>query len=82
MKKIENNSLSLKNIGECVELYGFVAKKRNLGSLIFVDLRDRSGIIQLVFKPEDEAYSLAETLKNIMEYSVIYGVVELYYIRC
>ena len=64
MKKIENSSLSIKNVSETVELYGFVAKKRNLGSLIFIDLRDRSGIVQLVIRPEDEAYSIAETLKN------------------
>ena len=64
MKKIENNSLSIKNLNEEVELYGFVGKKRNLGGLIFIDLRDRSGIIQLVFRPEDKDYALAETLKN------------------
>lgn len=64
MKIIDNNSLSLKDLGKQVELYGFVARKRNLGGLIFIDLRDRSGIIQLVIKPEDAAYSLAETLRN------------------
>lgn len=64
MKIIENNSLSLKDLGKQVELYGFVAKKRNLGGLIFIDLRDRSGVIQLVIRPEDASYSLAETLHN------------------
>jgi len=64
MKTIENNNLSISNLNEEVELYGFVAKKRNLGSLIFVDLRDRSGIVQLVFRPEDSSYELAESLKN------------------
>ena len=64
MKLIENENLNITNVGDKVTLYGFVAKKRNLGSLIFVDLRDRSGIIQLVFRPEDSSYSLAETLKN------------------
>lgn len=64
MKKIENNSLSIKDVDKQVELYGFVGKKRNLGGLIFIDLRDRSGIIQLVIRPEDKGYALAETLKN------------------
>ena len=64
MKKIENNSLSINNINQQVELYGFVSKKRNLGGLIFIDLRDRSGIVQLVIRPEDEVYTIAETLKN------------------
>lgn len=64
MKKIENNSLSIKDVDKQVELYGFVGKKRNLGGLIFIDLRDRSGIIQLVIRPEDKDYALAETLKN------------------
>ncbi len=64
MKTIENNNLSISNLNEEVELYGFVAKKRNLGSLIFVDLRDRSGIVQLVFRPENSNYELAESLKN------------------
>ncbi len=42
-----NSDLSLDNVGQKVSLVGWVAKKRNLGSLVFIDLRDRSGIIQL-----------------------------------
>ena len=67
MKKIENNDLSLKNLGEIVELYGFVAKKRNLGALIFIDLRDRSGIVQLVIDPENKEYETASNLKMLLE---------------
>ena len=64
MKTIWNNKLNIKNVGEVVTLYGWVSKKRNLGGLIFIDLRDRSGIIQLVIRPENKYYELAETLKN------------------
>lgn len=46
MKQIENTELSLKNKGEKVTLYGWVSKKRDLGGVLFLDLRDRSGIIQ------------------------------------
>ena len=42
-----NTDLGLANVGEEVSLVGWVSKKRNLGSLIFIDLRDRTGIIQL-----------------------------------
>lgn len=42
------------NIGQNVVLMGWVAKKRNLGSLVFIDLRDKTGITQIVVKEEDE----------------------------
>ena len=41
--------VSDKNIGETVTVMGWVQKRRNLGSLIFIDLRDRSGLLQIVF---------------------------------
>ncbi len=41
--------VSSANIGEKVTVMGWVQKRRNLGSLIFIDLRDRSGILQIVF---------------------------------
>ncbi len=43
-----NNELSIQNIGQKVTLLGWVSKRRNLGALLFIDLRDRSGIVQLV----------------------------------
>ena len=64
MKKIMNATLNIKDVGKVVTLYGWVAKKRNLGGLIFLDLRDRSGIIQLVVQPDCSVYSIAESLKN------------------
>ena len=64
MKKYENTYYSKEHIGEVVTLYGWVMKKRNLGGLIFIDLRDRSGIIQLVVRPESDVYKICEDLKN------------------
>lgn len=76
MKKIFNNKININNIGETLELYGWVQKIRNLGGLIFIDLRDRSGIIQLVVKPENEFYPKALELKSEYVVKVIGTVVE------
>lgn len=64
MKKYNNSEFNIKNVDQTVTLQGWVAKKRNLGGLIFIDLRDRSGIIQLVVRPENKNYEIAETVKN------------------
>ena len=76
MKKIFNNSISIQNVGNEVELYGWVQKKRNLGGLIFIDLRDRSGIIQLVVRPDNNFYELANNLKNEYVIKVVGIVIE------
>ena len=62
--KINNTSINKKNVDEVVTLYGWVNKKRDLGGLIFIDLRDRSGLIQLVVNPDSKVYEVASTLKN------------------
>ena len=62
--KINNTSISKENVGEIVTLYGWVNKKRDLGGLIFIDLRDRSGLIQLVINPDSKIYDIASSLKN------------------
>lgn len=57
--------VSNKNIGESVTVMGWVQKRRNLGSLIFIDLRDRSGILQLVFDENDgDVFEKAKELRN------------------
>ncbi len=48
-----NGSLGLQDVGKSVELVGWVAKKRNLGSLLFIDLRDRTGIVQATVKTDE-----------------------------
>ncbi|MCQ2752890.1 MAG: aspartate--tRNA ligase [Bacilli bacterium] len=53
MERTNNNgTLSLKDVGQDVILVGWVHKKRNLGSLMFIDLRDRSGIIQITVRDD------------------------------
>lgn len=52
-------------IGQDVQLKGWVQKRRDLGGLIFIDLRDRTGIVQVVVRPENEAvHKLAESIRS------------------
>lgn len=76
MKKANNTDFGIESIKEQVHLQGWVQKKRNLGGLIFIDLRDRSGIMQLVVRPENDFYSLAETLKSEYVIDVVGTIVE------
>ena len=63
MKKF-NTEYNINNVGESVTLYGWASKVRNLGGIIFIDLRDRSGIMQLVINPESKCYEVASTIKS------------------
>ena len=69
-------TLDASDIGEKVVLNGWIAKRRNLGGLIFCDLRDKTGIVQIVFddKIPEELFNMADTLRS--EYVVgVKGVV-------
>ena len=69
-----NGQLRLSDVNKKVALAGWVAKVRNLGGLIFIDLRDRHGITQIVCKPDNKCYSLLNEVKN--EYVIqVFGTV-------
>ena len=63
MNRTHNNGeLRIDNVGEVVELKGWVAKKRNLGALVFIDLRDRYGMTQIIVNESME--NIAREIKN------------------
>ncbi len=70
--------VSNNNIGETIVAMGWVQKRRNLGSLIFIDLRDRSGLLQIIFDENDigkEGFIKAEKLRSEFVIAVV-GKVE------
>ena len=57
--------VGLNENGQTITLCGWVNKRRDLGGLIFIDLRDRSGLVQVVFEPDvKDVHELASTLRN------------------
>lgn len=77
-RNVRCGKLNKHNVGEEVILNGWVSSNRNLGGLIFIDLRDRYGLVQLVIRP-DEKPELAEKSKLIRSEFVIsaVGIVQL-----
>ena len=65
LPRSRTGELSPAQVGKEVRLCGWVAKRRDLGGLIFVDLRDIGGLVQLVFHPHrEEVFRQAETLRG------------------
>ena len=70
------NYYNIKNVGETVTISGWVSKVRNLGGLIFIDLRNRTGIMQVIVRPENENYGVACELNNEYVIKVTGKIVE------
>lgn len=66
MKKYNNGEFRIKDIGKTYTVQGWVNKRRDMGGVIFVDLRDRSGFLQVVFNRGflKTEFELAESLRN------------------
>lgn len=74
MRTHNNNQLRISDLNKKVVLAGWVNKTRNLGGLLFIDLRDRYGITQIVCKPDNPNFSVLENVRN--EYVIkVEGVV-------
>ena len=66
LKDISCGALRSQDIGKSVTLAGWVHRRRDHGNLIFIDLRDRDGLVQVVFNPElaEKAHEIAQSLRN------------------
>ena len=57
--------LTAKNLGDCIEVTGWVHRRRDHGGVIFLDVRDRTGIIQVVYDPDTpESFATADRVRN------------------
>ena len=75
-RTVYNGRVTKEYLGQKVTLKGWVQKRRDLGGVIFIDLRDREGLVQVVFNPElsKEAWEVADTCRS--EYVIeVYGEV-------
>lgn len=69
--------LRKEHVGQEITIMGWIQRRRDLGGLIFVDLRDRSGLLQVVFNPEDDTDVFAKAEKLRGEYVVaVQGMVQ------
>jgi aspartyl-tRNA synthetase len=65
MRTHKCGELNKENLGESVALCGWVHKRRDHGGVIFIDLRDREGLVQVVFNPETtETFAIAESVRS------------------
>lgn len=64
MERTYCGSPRVEHVGKRVSLKGWVAKRRDLGGMIFLDLRDRWGLVQVVFYPDSPGYGLADQVRS------------------
>jgi aspartyl-tRNA synthetase len=64
MRTCYTGQVSRDHLGQTVTLYGWVNRRRDHGGVIFIDLRDRAGLAQIVFDPDNAAFATAERLRN------------------
>ena len=65
MKRIYCNDVTEKNIDQTIQVNGWVATRRDHGGIIFLDLRDHTGLVQLVFNPDNKSiFTLAESIRS------------------
>ncbi len=76
-ERVETKTLGVEKAGEIVRLLGWVQRRRDHGGLIFVDLRDRSGLVQVVFGPEKmgDGFATVESLRSEFVVSILGQVI-------
>ena len=73
--------LSAADVGEEVELYGWVHRRRDHGGVIFLDVRDRTGLIQVVYDPDiPDSFATADRVRNEFVLCMVGKVLSLIHI--